>query len=110
MGYVLLLLAIIVEVGATIALRLSDGLSRWEPAVGAVTGYLVSLGLLSLAMRSVPLGVSYSMWAGIGTAGALGAAWVVFGERMVPVQWAGVGLVLLGVVLLNAPRATGAAA
>lgn len=105
MGYLLLVLAIVAEVAATVALRLSSGLSRPLPAAAALVGFAVALWLLSLAMRSVPLSVSYPMWAGIGTAGALAAAWLLFGERLVAVQWVGVALVLGGVVLLNAPRA-----
>jgi len=106
MGYVLLVLAIVLEVGATVALRMSQGFSRAWPAVLALLGYGLSLGLLSLAMKTVPLSISYPMWAGIGTAGALAAAWLLFGERLVLVQWLGAALVLAGVVALNVPRAT----
>jgi small multidrug resistance pump len=89
---------------------MSGGFSRPVPAALALAGYGVALWLLALAMRSVPLSVSYPMWAGIGTAGALLAAWAVFGERLVALQWAGVTLVVLGVALLNAPRVVGAGA
>jgi len=106
MGYVLLLIAIALEVGATVSLRMSEGFSRQVPAVAALLGYGASLALLSLAMKSVPLSISYPMWAGIGTAGALAAAWALFGERLQPVQWVGGVLVLAGVVALNLPRAT----
>lgn len=109
MGYVLLLLAIVVEVAATVALRLSDGFARWLPAAASVLGFAGALALLAVAMRTVPMSVSYPMWAGVGTAGALFAAWAVFGERLVLVQWLGVILVLTGVVLLNVPRAVTAA-
>jgi small multidrug resistance pump len=109
-GYVLLTVAIAAEVAATVALRMSGGFSRPVPAALALAGYGVALWLLALAMRSVPLSVSYPMWAGIGTAGALLAAWAVFGERLVALQWAGVTLVVLGVALLNAPRVVGAGA
>jgi small multidrug resistance pump len=108
MGYLLLLLAIVAEVVATVSLRLSAGFSRPLPAVVSLAGFGTALWLLALAMRTVPLSVSYPMWAGIGTAGALAVAWLLFGERLVAVQWAGVGLVLLGVVLLNLPRAAAA--
>jgi multidrug transporter EmrE-like cation transporter len=103
-GYLLLLLAIVAEVVATVSLRLSSGFSRPVPAVVSLVGFGLALWLLALAMRSVPLSISYPMWAGIGTAGALAAAWLLFGERLVALQWVGVLLVLGGVVLLNAPR------
>ncbi len=110
MGYLLLTVAIAAEVGATVALRTSSGSSRPLPAVLALAGYGAALWLLALAMRTVPLSVGYPMWAGIGTAGALLAAWAVFGERLATPQWAGVAPVLLGVVLLDAPRVAEAGA
>ena len=107
MGYVLLLVAIALEVVASVALRLSEGFTRFGPVAVVVLGYCGSLALLSVAMTTVPLSISYPMWAGIGTAGALAAAWALFGERLAPVQWLGAALVLAGVVALNLPRATG---
>lgn len=104
MGFVLLVFAIAAEVVASVSLRLSEGFSRWLPAAIALGGFGLSLVLLSLAMKTVPLSVSYPMWAGIGTVGTLAAAWFLFGERLVPVQWAGIGAVVLGVVLLNLPK------
>jgi multidrug transporter EmrE-like cation transporter len=104
MGYLILVVAIAIEVGATIALRVSDGFSRLGYGIGAIAGYGVSLWLLSQAMRSVPLSISYTLWAGVGTAGALVAAMVLFGERLAPIQWLGVGGVLIGVAFLNAPK------
>lgn len=104
MGYLILIAAIAIEVGATIALRLSDGFSRLGYGISAIVGYGISLWLLAQAMRSVPLSISYTLWAGVGTAGALLAAMILFGERLAPVQWVGVAAVLLGVALLNAPK------
>jgi small multidrug resistance pump len=106
MGYVLLVIAIALEVAATVALRMSEGFSRATPAVFALLGYAMSLGLLSLAMKTVPLSISYPMWAGIGTAGALAAAWFLFGERLALVQWLGAAFVLAGVIAMNVPRST----
>jgi multidrug transporter EmrE-like cation transporter len=54
-----------------------------------------------------PGGASYPVWAGVGTVGALAAAYALFGERLVVGQWIGVALVLLGVVLINAPQLLG---
>ena len=107
MGYLLLLVAIAIEVAATIGLRLSDGFSRIGYGIAAIAGYGVSLWLLAQSMRTVPLSISYTLWAGLGTAGALLAAWGIFGERLSPLQWGGVACVLLGVALLNAPRVLG---
>lgn len=108
MGYPVLTVAMAAEVGATVALRMSNGLRR--PLLAAPARYGVALWLLAPAVRTVPLSVSYPMWAGVGTAGALLAAWAVSGERLIAAQWAGVALVLLGVVLLDAPQVAGAGA
>lgn len=107
MGYVLLLLAIVAEVIGTVSLRISDGFARPGPAALALGGFAVALWLLSLAMRTVPLSISYPVWAGVGTVGALAAVYALFGERLVVGQWIGVALVLLGVVLINAPQLLG---
>jgi len=103
-GYLLLLIAIVIEVAATVGLRLSEGFARLGYGLAAIGGYALSLFLLAQAMKTVPLSISYPLWAGLGTAGALLVAWGLFGERLQLIQWAGVALVLLGVVLLNAPK------
>jgi small multidrug resistance pump len=106
-GYALLLAAIAAEVVATVALRLSDGFARIGPAVASLVGFGAALWLLSVAMRTVPLSISYPTWAGVGTVGALLAPWTLFGERLAGWQWLGVALVLAGVVLIHAPTAVG---
>lgn len=93
--------AIVVEVFATLALRWSEGLSKPVPAIAAAVGYAMALGGLAVSSKTVPLSISYTMWAGLGTAGALLAARVVFHERLSAGQWAGAGLVVMGVVLMR---------
>jgi multidrug transporter EmrE-like cation transporter len=93
--------SIVAEVGATLALRLSDGLTRPWPTLAALVGYVLALGGLAIASKSIPLSVSYTLWAGLGTAGALLAARVLFHERLSAGQWAGAALVVLGVVLMR---------
>jgi multidrug transporter EmrE-like cation transporter len=104
MGYVLLFVAIVAEVIAVVALRMSQGFSRVLPTVTSLAGFAVTLWLLALAIKTVPLSISYPTWAGVGTIGALTAAYLLFDERLRPVQLLGVAAVVVGVVLVHAPN------
>jgi small multidrug resistance pump len=105
MAWVLLVLAIFSEVAATLALKASDGFSRLLPSMVVVAGYLASLGLLGLALRSLPVGVTYAVWAGVGTFGAALGAVVLFGERMSWLLGVGISVVIAGVVLVTLAEA-----
>jgi small multidrug resistance pump len=65
-AYVLLAIAIVAEVVATSALRASDGFTRLIPATVVVVGYGISFYLLSLTLRSIPVGIVYAVWSGAG--------------------------------------------
>lgn len=97
----LLLLAIVCEVVATILLKCSDGLTKLWPAVGTIVGYLIAFGLLAFALKRLPVGPVYAVWAGLGTAGAAVAGVILYGERMQRGGWIGVLFVIVGVVLLG---------
>ena len=76
MGYLYLAIAIIAEVIATSALRATEGFSRPLPSLVVIVGYGLSFYLLSLVVRSIPLGIAYAIWSGVGiclvtTAGVL---------------------------------------
>jgi small multidrug resistance pump len=99
--YALLAIAIVAEVIATSALRASDGLTRALPAVVVVLGYGVSFYLLSLTLKSIPVGVVYAIWSGVGIVLITLVALVMY--RQVPdlPAVAGLGLIVAGVVVLN---------
>lgn len=101
MAWVFLGGAIALEVFGTVMLKVSDGFTKWLPAVGVVVGYVLSFFLLALALRSIGLSTAYAIWAGIGTVGAVLAGVLIFGERLPLLAVAGIGLVVIGVVLLN---------
>lgn len=103
----LLLVAIACETTATGLLKKSDGMSRVWPSVGMLAGYLCSLLLLSVVLKSLPVGPVYAIWSGLGTAAtALIGVWA-FGDRISSGAWLGLGLVIGGVALLSIylPRA-----
>ncbi|KAA0931604.1 DMT family transporter [Streptomyces apricus] len=101
MGYVLLAGAIAAEVAATTAMKYSDGFSRLWPSVLTALGYLVAFTLLAQTLKTVAVGTAYAIWAGLGTA-AIAAIGVVFlGEGLTVTKFAGIALIIGGVVVLN---------
>lgn len=96
-----LALAICTEIVATVSLKLSDGFTRPIPAAVVVAGYALSFYALSISLRSIPLGVVYAIWSGIGTAAIVVIGLVLFRETLDVVKVLGIGLIIAGVVILN---------
>lgn len=97
--------AIVTEVAATTALKLSEGFTRLVPSIVVVIGYIAAFGLISQALvRGMPIGVAYGVWAAAGVAlvAIIGAAFL--GESMTWVQVGGVALVIAGVLALELGR------
>lgn len=97
----LITLAILAEVVATMALKASDGFARLLPTALSLAGYAIAFYCLSLAMRSVPVGVIYALWSGIGIVLIALSSWLLHGERLDAPALAGIGLILAGVVVIN---------
>jgi quaternary ammonium compound-resistance protein SugE len=101
MAWVVLLVAALFEIGWAIGLKYSEGFSRLWPTVGTVLAMIVSLVLLALAARALPIGTAYAVWTGIGAAGtALLGIWL-FGEPATAARLLCVGLIVVGVVGLK---------
>ncbi len=100
-AYLLLAIAIAAEVAATSALKAADGFSRPGPSVVVVVGYAIAFYLLSIVVKSMPVGVAYAVWSGAGV--VLVALVGVFFYRQVPdlAAAAGMALIVAGVVILN---------
>ena len=96
-----LALAIGSEIIATVSLKLSNGFTRPIPSVVVVIGYAVSFYGLSMSLRSIPLGVVYAIWSGVGTAAVVVIGYFLFREVLDIVKLAGIGLIIVGVVMLN---------
>jgi small multidrug resistance pump len=102
MPWLFLVGAILAEVTATTALKLSEGFSRLVPSIVVVIGYVTAFGLLSQALtRGMPVGVAYGVWAAVGVAlvAVVGAAFL--GESMTWVQVGGIALVIAGVLAIE---------
>lgn len=100
-AYLLLLLAIICEVIATSSLKISNGFSQLIPSIITIVGYSVSFYLLSLTLKSIPVGVAYAIWSGIGIVLISVIAWVFFKQALDAAALIGIGLIMLGVIIIN---------
>jgi small multidrug resistance pump len=101
-AFLLLAFAIVSEVGATLALRVSDGFSKPVPSILVVAGYGISFWLLALALKDIPVSLTYAIWSGVGTALIAIAGVVAFGETMNVMKFASLGIIVLGVAGLSA--------
>ena len=101
MGWIYLLGAGVSEIGWAIGLKYTDGFTRPLPTVLTVLSMIVSLGLLGLALKTLPLGTAYAIWTGIGTVGTVILGILLFGEAATAFRLACVGLILAGIVGLK---------
>jgi small multidrug resistance pump len=93
--------AIIGEVIATSALKASDGFSKLLPSVVVTAGYLVAFYFLSLALRSIPIGIAYAIWSGLGVVFITAIAWLFYGQKLDSAAIVGMALIVAGVVVMN---------
>jgi small multidrug resistance pump len=101
MHWLQLLLAIAFETVATTALKASDGFTRLWPSLLCVAGYSCSFYLLALALRTIPVGVAYAIWSGVGVVLISAVGVVLFKQRLDSAALVGIGLIVCGVVVLN---------
>jgi small multidrug resistance pump len=101
MGYVLLAGAIAAEVGATTAMKYSEGFSKLWPSLVTVCGYVVAFALLAQCLKTVQVGTAYAIWAGTGTAVIAAIGMLFLGEGLSLTKVAGIVLIIGGVVVLN---------
>jgi small multidrug resistance pump len=101
MIYVPLPIAIVAEVFATTALKQSNGFSRPAWGVLTVAGYVVAFYCLSLALKSIPAGVAYAIWSGVGIILISLFAWLSHGERLDTPAMIGVAFIVTGVVVMK---------
>ena len=106
MGWIYLLSAILLEVSGTMSMKLSEGLTKTIPSILIFVFYGLSLSLLTLALKSIPVSIAYAIWSGIGTALIAVIGFTFFQESFSTVKWLGIGLIILGVVLINLKGAT----
>lgn len=101
MAWIYLLLAGLFEVGWAVGLKYTDGFTRLWPTVWTVGAMILSLTLLGLALRVLPLGTAYAIWTGIGTLGTVVLGIWLFGEPADALRLACIGLIVAGIVGLK---------
>lgn len=100
-SYVYLAIAIIAEVVATSALKASDNFSKWIPSILVIVGYGVAFNYLSLVVRELPVGMTYAIWSGAGIVLVTLVSIVLYRQTPDLAAWAGIGLIIAGIVILN---------
>ena len=101
MAWIFLLLAGLFEIVWAFLMKASDGFSRPWPTIGTIAFMIVSFGLLSMAMKTLPLGTAYVIWTGIGAVGAFIVGVIVLGEALTPMRIAAATLIVSGLVMMK---------
>jgi quaternary ammonium compound-resistance protein SugE len=101
MAWVILVIAGLFEVVWATAMKQSHGFSRLWPSVITVGTMLISFGLLSLSMRSLPLGTAYTVWTGIGAVGAFVVGILFLGEAVTAMRLLAAALIVAGLVIMK---------
>ncbi len=97
----LLVVAVVSEVVGTAGLKASEGFTRVGPSVVVVIGYGAAFYFLSMSLREIPLSVAYAIWSGLGTVGSVLLGVLIWREVLGLPHAVGIGLILVGVVILN---------
>ena len=100
-NWLFLAVAIVGEVVATSALKSSEGFTRLVPSAIVLVGYGVAFYFLSLALKSIPVGIAYAVWAGLGIVLVATIAWIFHGQKLDLWAMVGMGLIISGVAVLN---------
>ena len=101
MAWVILIAAGVLEIGWAIGLKYTDGFTRLWPTVATVSAMVVSMGLLGLAVRTLPVGTAYAVWTGIGTVGTVLLGIYLLGEPGDALRLLFIGMIVAGIVGLK---------
>jgi quaternary ammonium compound-resistance protein SugE len=101
MAWFLLLAAGLMEVGWAIGLKYTEGFTRLIPSVLTLTAMVISMALLGLALKTLPIGTAYAVWTGIGAVGTAILGIVLFGDPATMARLACIGLIVAGIAGLK---------
>lgn len=101
MAWIILVIAGLFEIGWAIGLKYTEGFTRLWPTVGTVAAMVISLWLLGIAMKSLPVGTAYSVWVGVGAVGTVALGIVLLGEPANAARLISVALIIAGIVGLK---------
>jgi small multidrug resistance pump len=100
-GYLYLAIAIVAEVIATTALKAVEGFSKPLPLILVVTGYGIAFWMLSLVMKSIPVGITYAIWSGLGIVLISIAGLLIYGQKLDLPALLGMALIIAGVLVIQ---------
>lgn len=100
-SHMALAIAIVLEVTGTAFLQKSEQFTRLAPTILMALAYVLSFYFLSLALKSIPLGIAYAMWAGLGIVLVALIGFMLFGQALDLAAVVGIGLIVAGVAILN---------
>ena len=101
MNWMILVFAGLFEIGWAIGLKYTEGFTRLWPTVGTVPAMLLSVGLLGIAMKALPVGTAYAVWVGVGAIGTAMLGIILFGEPSNTGRLVSLALILAGIVGLK---------
>lgn len=101
MAWIYLMIAGLLEIGWAIGLKYTDGFTRVWPSVWTIVSMTLSVLLLGLAVRSLPVGTAYAVWTGIGACGTALLGMYLFAEPATALRLGCIGLILCGIVGLK---------
>lgn len=101
-GWTYLGVAIVLEIAATTMLKLSDGLARWQWAAGSIALYAVCFLALAPALKTIPVGIAYAVWSGVGIIAMAIIGIIYFDQKLSLLQIGCIALVLIGAIGLRA--------
>ena len=100
-NWLILFIAIVAEVIATSALKSSEGFTKPIASIVVVLGYMIAFYSLSLTLKTIPVGIAYAVWSGVGIVLITTVAWIVFDEKLDVWGIIGIALIMSGVLVLN---------
>ncbi len=101
MNWTILFIAGLFEIGWAVGLKYTHGFTRLLPSIGTVAAMVISMGLLGMAMKSLPVGTSYAVWVGIGTVGTAALGIILFHEQVSLLRLASLAFIVIGIVGLK---------
>ena len=101
MNWIVLVTAGLFEIGWAVGLKYTEGFTRPLPTLATMGSMIVSLGLLGIAMKSLPLGTAYAVWIGVGAVGTAALGIVLFGEPANVMRVVSLGLIVAGIIGLK---------
>jgi quaternary ammonium compound-resistance protein SugE len=101
MDWILLVVAGLFEIGWAIGLKYTEGFTRLWPTLWTVGAMVVSLALLGLALKTIPIGTGYAVWTGVGAAGTAILGIILFAEPATVLRLGSIGLIVAGIVGLK---------